>query len=328
MSVGHFGTTPDGTSVQRITLSNGELTAAILTRGALLQDLRLDGHPYPLVLGYPDLPPYVQNPYYFGATIGRFANRLRNGIAMIDGTRHQLDRNTPQGHHIHGGREGTTHANWQIVDHSETATLLATRLPDGHMGFPGTLDVTVGFQLCAGPTLEIEITARTDAPTLCSFAHHSYFNLDGTATIDRHRLIVNATKYLPTDPDGLPTGDVRDVAGTAFDFRLGRTLLSDHPHDHNLCLATQRQPLSEAATLIGETGLQMRMITTEPGLQIYTGDGIAADTPGLLNMSYGPRSGVALEPQLWPDAPNHPAFPSATLFPGEAYRQVTQLSFD
>lgn len=314
---------PDGSPLWQVTLSNGGLRAQILSFGAVLQDLRLAGHGPPLVLGYPTPKPYFDNPNYFGACIGRVANRLRDGRGWIDGGCHQFARNTAQGHLLHGGTQGTAFQNWSLTDVAPDAVVLSVQLPDGHMGFPGTLQACCTYRLRADTTLELTFEATTDRPTLCNFAHHSYFNLNGAATMDGHQLQVAADTYLPTDHDGLPTGHVADVAGTAFDYRSARTL---GRLDHNFCLA-EGQSLRRAACLRGPD-LSMTVATTAPGLQVYTGEGIAPGGPlGLDGRAYAPRAGVALEPQIWPDAPNTPGFPSAELHPGDRFCQISRFSF-
>lgn len=322
-----FGQAADGSEVQRYVIARDGLRACLISQGAVLQDLRLAGHAGPLVLGYPDLEPYLENPAYFGAIVGRYANRIRDGVAMIDGREYQLDRNTPQGHLLHGGAAGTAAKNWMVSDTSATHVSFETSLAAGDMGFPGRLGVQVTYRLLPAQTMEVEITARTDAPTLCSFAHHSYFNLGNAPTITGHRLTVDADAYLPVDEDTLPTGEVAAVADTDMDFRAGVTLDDHSSFDHNLCLAPERRALTPVARLEA-AGVSLSLATTEPGLQVYTADGIApGGDVGLGGVAYGPRAGIALEPQLWPDAVNHPRFPSALLRAGETYRQVSRYSF-
>lgn len=303
------------------------MTATLIERGAALIDLRLDGIAHPLVLGYQDPASYHDNLHQFGATIGRFANRLCEGRAQIAGRMYQMDQNTPQGHLIHGGRIGTTQMDWVLSAQTHNSAMFEITLPDGHMGFPGNLHIKALFALTRGPALEITLSAETDAPTLCSLAHHSYFNLDGRSTIDCHQLCVLADHYLPTDAETLPTGEIANVSGTAFDLREDSPL-DGRIFDHNFCLAPKRRALSKAAVLTGADGLRMELATTEPGLQVYTGDGIGPQGPtGLLGQPYAARAGVALEPQLWPNAPHHPDFPTAILMPGETYEQRSRFAF-
>jgi len=319
----------DKARIQQIKLDREGLSISLLSLGATLQELRLEPRAHSLVLGYRNIAQYRTNPNYFGATVGRFANRLRHGRAADFNAAFRADINTPFGHHLHGGRDGTSQRNWQISDRSEHHVDFTTTLPDGHMGFPGNLTVTTQYSLMQDHVLQIQITAQSDAPTLCSFAHHSYFNLTGQPDISGHTLCVDTGHYLPVDEGGIPLGDIADVLDTKFDFRTPRAVTLLHPIDHNLCLSHQRRPLQKAATLAAPTqNISMDICTTEPGLQIYTGHGISADgATGNNGEVYVPFAGIALEPQLWPDAPNHAGFPSALLLPDETYQQVSQFRF-
>lgn len=318
----------EGAPVHRIALRRDGISAAILSYGAILQDLRIEGHMRSLVLGYPELAPYLSDQNYFGATVGRVANRIGDGVVVVDGVQYQLDQNLPDGHHLHGGSAGSWRRCWRVLDHSQTHVTLQDVLPEGHMGYPGNLTVRVRFALLPKRTLSIEITAQSDAVTLCNFAHHSYFNLGQERTITGHSLRVAADRYLVIDGSGIPTGEVRDVTDSAFDFRSGRRLLEGERYDHNLCLAPQRRALQNVASLSCPDGkTRMEIATTEAGLQIYTGHGIKAPQSGAGQTGHGPFSGIALEPQGWPDAPNQPDFPSVILPKGETYCQMTTFQF-
>src|SRR5690606_3976984 len=194
-----FGQTADGEAVHRHVISGGGLTAAILTWGAVIQDLRLADHGAPLVLGFDTLDGYLRRPSYFGAIVGRCANRIAAGRFTIDGERFQADLNDAGLHSLHGGREGFAQRVWRHVDSGEDFVSLALHDPDGMMGFPGALDVTCTYRVRLPGTLSIELEAVCDAPTLCNLAHHSYFNLDngGAGDILDHRLMINASAYLP-----------------------------------------------------------------------------------------------------------------------------------
>lgn len=320
----------DGTSIRQVRLRRDGLSVCLLSLGAILQDLRVEPHAHSMVLGYCDVTQYRTNPYYFGATVGRFANRLHHGRAADFGVAFQADINTPFGHHLHGGHDGTSLRNWRVSEISEHHVDFTTTLPDGHMGFPGALKVTTQYRLLQGRVLQIQITAQTDAPTLCSFAHHSYFNLTGQPDISGHSLCVDADQYLPVDKSGIPSGAIADVFATDFDFRSARAVSPAQPVDHNLCLSPQRRPLQKVARLsVPRQNISMDIATTEAGLQVYTGHGIAAGgATGTNGEAYLPCAGIALEPQLWPDAPNHAGFPSALLSPGETYQQVSQFRFN
>ena len=323
-----FGTLPDGQPVERIGIEGGGLRAAVLTYGAILQDLRLDGHAPPLVLGFERIEHYLDHSVFFGAVVGRYANRIANGRYSIDGRDYQADRND-RGHTLHGGRAGIDRQNWTLAAHSADFVTLALADPADTSGFPGNLSITCTYRLQDGE-LRVEFAARTDAPTLCNLAHHSWFNLDdgGSGDIGDHVLAIDAERYLPVDGTGIPTGEVRSVEDTPFDSRHPRQIGRAALYDHNFCLAGSRRALTRAARLEGaRSGIAMEVWTTEPGLQFFSGDIAPRSVPGLGGRRYGRRAGLCLEPQIWPDAPNHPHFPQALLRPGETYRQVSSFRF-
>lgn len=322
-----FGEMPDGTPVERVTIRGGGLTANVLTYGAVIQDLRLDGHEMPLVLGFDSFAPYLTHSPYFGATAGRYANRIRDGHLELDGQTYQLDRNFMGKHLLHGGVGGMGKRVWRFDDVREDRVKLSITLPDGDMGFPGKLDAWITFALLPDGFLDIQMEAETDAPTLCNLAHHSYFTLGGE-TISDHLLKIDADSYLPVDDELIPTGEVRPVAGSGFDFREFAPIRQAHPVDHNYCLAAARGPIRPVAWLRNpDNGMNMELRTTEPGLQVYDGAKINVDLPGLAGRPMRAHAGLALEPQIWPDAIHHDAFPQAVLRPGERYRQHTQYVF-
>ncbi len=322
-----FGQLPDGSAVERVGLQGFGLSANVMSWGAVLQDLRLEGVPHPLVLGFHEFASYPQLSPHFGAICGRVANRIAQGTAEIAGKHHTFDRNFAGQHTLHGGSDGCGTVLWSIAGHDAHSVNLTLRLPDGHMGFPGTLDIEVRYQLVEGPGLRIDLAATADAPTLCNLAHHSYFNLDGRSDIDDHTLWAGADRVLEVDEDLIPTGSALPVEGTEFDFRQGRKL-AGLSCDHNLCLSEQRGPLRRVARLTGGK-LAMVIETTEPGLQVYDGRGIdTRGAPGLGGLPYGARAGIALEPQAWPDAPNQPWRAQVDLHPGETYKQVSVFRFE
>lgn len=315
-----FGVNSEGKAIYRFELSGGGLTAHVLTWGGVLQDLYLDGVPYSLVLGFADLNRYLNSQAYIGGNVGRFANRIAQGRAKIAGQIYQFDRNFLGKHLLHGGSRGTDRQVWTVIAHTQSSLSLELSLADGQMGFPGELTVILHYRLLATATLEVEFTATTTAPTLCNFAHHSYFNLDGAGSIQNHQLQIHADYYLPVDAEAIPTGEIATVDKTAFDFRKLQPIhWQQSQYDHNFCTASVRQMLKPVAYLQGQTGVSMRLATTEPGLQLYDGQ--------YLDGGYAAHAGLALEPQAWPDAPNHAHFPSAELEPGQVYRQLTQYSF-
>ena len=325
----HFGNLPNGAPVHRITIQGGGLTAHLLTYGAVLQDLRLEGHGSPLVLGFEKFAPYVTDSPYFGAIVGRCANRVRDGHLELDGKAYQLDRNFLGKHMLHGGALNMGKRLWQVQSAETDRAALAISLADGEMGFPGNLEVRVEFSLLPGGIFDIVMTATTDATTLCNLAHHSYFNLDGGATISEHILRVAAKKYLPVNTELIPTGAQSDVTDTCFDFRDFRRVGQAHSVDHNFCLTKGRSadPHPVAWLRSELSGVEMQCRTTEAGLQVYDGAKIDIDKPGLGNQTMKALSGLALEPQIWPDANHHDDFGQAVLRPGETYRQHTQFIF-
>ena len=330
-----FGTTQAGEAVRRFTIRGGGLTANIIGLGAIVQDLRLNGHDAPLVLGYDRLEPYETDRAFFGAVVGRFANRIGGGRFTIAGQRYQTERNFLGKHTLHGGSEGFFHRPWTVSLHGRDFVTLTLHDPDGAMGFPGALDVTCTYRLKIPGTLSMELTATCEEPTLCNLAQHSYFNLDdgGAGDILDHRLMLNAGAYTPVDDEMIPTGAVKPVDGTPFDFRQARALRMEMEgeqlrYDLNYCLASSRGPLHQAAWVQGaSSGVEMEVWTTEPGLQLYSGQFVAPTSAGLDGRRYKAFSGLCLEAQTWPDAPNRPYFPQATLWPGQIYHQVTEYRF-
>jgi aldose 1-epimerase len=330
-----FGRTPAGEAVERYGISAGGLSACVMTWGAAIQDLRLDGHRPPLVLGFESFDDYPRRSPYFGAIVGRCANRIRGGRFVIDGRRYVGDLNFMGKHLLHGGTGGTGQRIWRVAEHGADFIRLTLTDPAGWMGFPGNLDISCTYKLSHGGTLRVELSATTDAPTLCNLAQHSYFNLDdgGSGDVLDHRLMINAAAYLPVDDELIPTGLVRPVDGTVFDFMLSRPVRIDEggaqiAYDHNFCLSAARGGLRQAAWAQGAlSGVEMEVWTTEPGIQFYCGHKLSGDLPGLGGRRYGARAGLCLEPQVWPDSPNRPYFPQAVLRPGETYRQLSEYRF-
>lgn len=318
-----FGTAPDGAPVQRVVLERAGTRAAVMTWGASLQDFRRAGLAHPLVLGSPDFAAYPGPMRYFGATVGRVANRIAGGRAPLGGRMLTLDRNDGDRNTLHGGYTGCSDVNWVLDGHDDHACRLTRVMPDGEGGFPGTLALTVTYALDAAGALVIGMEGRTDAPTFCNLAHHGYWTLDGAADLSGHRLAVGAAEYLPVDAASIPQGAPHPVADTRFDFRRARPvrLPGDAPLDHNFCLEG-----TAPACILSTDSATLTVTTTAPGLQVYDGAGL--DTGGAAThhgTPYGPHAGLALEPQGWPDAPNRPDFPGVALMPGDTYRQTTRF---
>jgi aldose 1-epimerase len=330
-----FGTTEAGEDIRRFSIRGGGLTANIIGLGAIIQDLRLAGHDAPLVLGFDRLAPYETDTHFFGTVVGRYANRIRDGRFTLAGERHQLDRNFLGRHLLHGGSNGYFHRPWTVSLHGRDFVTLTLHDPAGSMGFPGALEVTCTYRLKIPGTLSVELTATCEEPTVCNLTQHSYFNLDdgGAGDILGHRMMLNAGAYLPVDADMIPTGVVQPVDDTPFDFRHARQIASDGSgaepdYDVNFCLSAARGPLRQAAWVQGaSSGVEMELWTTEPGLQLYVGQHVSPPGPGIDGIGYRPFSGFCLEPQIWPDAPNRPYFPQATLWPGAVYHHVTEYRF-
>jgi aldose 1-epimerase len=322
-----FGQRPDGRTVHQITLRGGGLTAQVLTYGAILRDLRLGGHNSPLVLGFETFAPYIDHPGYFGATVGPCANRIGKGRFTLNGQPYQLETNNGP-NHLHGGSNGTAHQVWDIADHTDhsVSLTLTSNAKDTH--YPGSLTIRVTISLLPDGVMDLQMQATADAPTLCNLAHHSYFNLNG-GDILSHSLQIDADHYLPVDATLIPTGQRAETTGTAFDFRRAKPLASaceTTAIDHNFCLSHAPEPLRRVASLSTDT-IQMHINTDQPGLQIYDAARMSVPVPGLNGQTYGAYAGLAMEPQLWPDAINHADWAQPVLTPGDTYRQHSQFVF-
>lgn len=342
--VGNF----EGSEVLEATLTapNGA-TAAVMSFGATLRDLRLPGKdgPRAVALGFPGFEAYPEHAPHFGATAGRYANRIAQGRFTLDGTAHQLPLNQANRHSLHGGGKGFGKRNWTLVQAAGDRAVFALVSPDGDAGYPGTLQVFCTYRLgvnASGQTVfGTALTATTDAPTVLNLCHHSYWNLDGSADILDHDLMLRANLITPVDADLIPDGTMAPVAGTPFDFRTPRPIrhmnadASRFWYDHNFILRRDRREpaaggleIAHAGTLASrKSGLAMEVWTTEPAMQVYDGQGMKPPVPGHHGGLYGPCSGIALEPQHVPDSPNLPHFPSTVLRPGEVYRQITEFRF-
>lgn len=348
ISVEPFGTTPDGTAVERYTLSNRGMTVRILTYGGIIQTLEVPdrrGDPVNVVLGFEDLQGYVDhnNPGpYFGALIGRYGNRIAGGQFDLDGQTYQLALNNGP-NSLHGGIESFDKKVWEatpIEGKRSVGLQLDYTSVDGEEGYPGTLDVQVTYTLTKDQRLEIHYTATTDAPTVVNLTNHTYWNLqgEGSGTILDHELTLPASAYTPVDETLIPTGEIADVSGTPMDFRhptaIGERirepfeqLLFGQGYDHNWVLdRPDDDSLALAATLRDpDSGRTLRMYTTEPGIQFYSGNFLDGTLVGTGGHVYRQSDGLALETQHFPDSPNQPQFPSTTLRPGDTYDTTTVL---
>lgn len=338
-----FGTLPDGRPVEAITLASGEgVSATCINYGATLQSLEMsdrNGQRADVVLGYGSITGYLANRDYIGASVGRFANRIDKGRFTLDGKACQATLND-QGHSLHGGVKGFDQALWQIVDVSEKPRPSVTMRhvsPDGDEGYPGTLTASVTYSL-AGRELRIEYEAMTDRPTIASITNHAYWNLAGEGAPGGamgHVLMIPAEHYTPVTEWLIPTGELRSVADTPFDFRqptvVGARLRNDDPqlaigrgYDHNFVFA---RDISHEPRLLAHledpvSGRGLELWSNQPGMQFYSGNSLDGTRIGKSGQRYRQGDGIALEPQLFPDTPNQPAFGSARLAPGQTYRNL------
>ncbi|RCS25187.1 galactose mutarotase [Phyllobacterium salinisoli] len=328
-----YGHLAGGQTVHAIDIGGPELRARILTYGATLADLTLptENGPHSVVLGFDRLEDYLAQTAYVGAIAGRCANRIAGGRFTLDGVDHQLSLNENGRTHLHGGVEGFSAKLWSIADAGPSSVTLTLVSPHDDEGYPGEVRTICRYSI-EGMTLTLELIAETDRPTLVNLAGHAYFNLDGSDTILDHRLTIPAQAYTPVDNNLIPTGEIAPVAGTIFDFSTPRAIHSGNAHtgyDHNFVLAMEPAATPRpAARLEGpQSGIEMEIWTTEPGLQFYDGNFLPVPQP-LRGGRQGKRfGGLCLEPQRFPDAIHHPHFPGSVLRPGEIYRQVTQYGF-
>ena len=331
MAVEKFGEMPDGTQVDCATISGGGLTAKILTLGSIIQDLRIEGHDKPLVLGCDDVASYLTYKAHLGATAGRVGNRIRDGHLELDGQTYQLDINFLDKHCLHGGHDGMGVRVWTFDKIEDNAVHMSIKLEDGHMGFPGNMIIRLTYSLLESGVLDIVMSAATDKTSVCNLAHHSYFNLDGSPNILEHELWLDADRFTETDDDLIPTGRVLSVEGLSIDFRKKKVIgsaVNIKPIDNNFCIEKGAGTLRKVATLSSpKSGISMDVATTEPGIQAYDSINLKPGTIGLGGIEMGPWAGFCLEAQAWPDAVHQPDFPSITLRPGETYNQHTQYIF-
>jgi aldose 1-epimerase len=338
-----FGKTPNGTEVDLYTLSNGRVTAKVITYGAILTELDAPdkkGETADVVLGFDDLKSYVAGHPYFGATVGRVANRIAKGKFTLDGKEYKVATNNGP-NHLHGGLKGFDKVVWkaEAVQAKDGAGVrFRYHSPDGEEGYPGNLDVSVTYTLTDDNALRIDYEAKTDKATPINLTNHTYFNLAGAGKGDilGHELMLAADKYTPADETLIPTGKIEPVKGTPFDFTTAKPIGKDlkevkgNPvgYDVNFVLRSgdDKKPALGARVVEPKSGRVLEMWTTEPGVQFYTGnflDGKQEGKGGVYKQYYG----FCLEAQHFPDSINQPAFPSVLLKPGQTYRQTTIYKF-
>ena len=329
-----FGKTPDGETVDLFVLGGPEgVEVSILTYGAALQALLApdrDGHRENVALGFATLGGYVENTaHFFGATVGRYANRIAGARFALDGIVHEVDRNDGQ-NCLHGGARGFHTRVWDVVEAADGMLRLAYSSPDGEMGFPGDLDVLVEYRL-EGNELRIDYEAATSAPTVVNLTNHTCWNLagEGSGSADGHVLTLNASAFTPVDAHLIPTGEIRPVDGMPLDFRVPMPIgARGDGFDHNVVIDRRDDSLVLAARVLEPaSGRTLEVLTTEPGLQLYTGVALDGSLVGTSGRPYGRGDCIALETQHFPDSPNRPAFPSTVLRPGATFRSSTVYRF-
>lgn len=327
-----FGKAPDGEENHLLTISNGTLSANIIRWGASVQDLRLAGHDFPLVLGFDKFEHYLKYSRYFGATVGRCANRIKGGSFKIDGVGfHTTVNEEARGNTLHGAN-ALSHRCWDLVGFDESSVRLKITDKDGNNGFPGNCNIEATFSISAENALRIEYVATSDLATPINIAHHSYFNLNGGGDVLGHKVQILADHYLPVDEMLIPTGEIKDVSGTPFDFReptkIGEAGGKDFLHDHNFCLTGVEKNFRDIALIVGDqSGVSMQVKSTEIGLQFFTAKGLEVPVDGLEGRRYRSYAGMCLEAQKWPDGINKDAFPKVIVRPGERYFQQTEYLF-
>lgn len=342
-----FGRATDGTQAEIFTLTNNNgLEARITNYGGIVVSLKVpdrNGRLDDVVLGYETLDDYVKNNPYFGCIVGRYGNRIGGAKFALNGKEYQLAANNGL-NHLHGGKRGFDKVIWQATP-EETSAGPALALhyisADGEEGYPGRLDCTVTYTLTHENELRIDYRATTDQDTVVNLTHHAYFNLAGAGSRDvlDHLVTIHADHFTPVDEGMIPTGELRPVKGTPFDFRqpakIGARIEQDEQqieygggYDHNWVLRSQDGSLAYAAKVMEETtGRVMEVYTTEPGVQFYTGNFLDGTIIGKGGKVYQRRYGLCLETQHYPDSPNKPDFPSVVLQAGEQYETRTVYKF-
>ena len=337
-----FGKLADGTAVEAVTLTNRHgMSARVLAWGAILQKLVVPGKrgPADVVLGYDSMDGYLKAPNYFGATVGRYANRIAKGHFTLDGKDYKLAINDGP-NALHGGRKGFDKQLWTIGKVSsgrDSASVTFTRIsPDGEEGYPGTMQLSATFTLTETNELHVDYRATTDKPTIANITNHSYFNLAGPASgrsATELVLTMPAASYTPVDTTLIPTGELRSVAGTPFDFRKPRRVadrLRDgrdeqlrigRGYDHNWVVTKRPTPDIHLMARVQDpvSGRVMEVLSNQPGVQFYTGNFLDGTAVGKGGTIYRQGDALCFEPQVFPDTPNHPAFGSARVDPGQTY---------
>jgi aldose 1-epimerase len=334
-----FGTLPDGTAVDLYTLANANgLSAKVATYGAIITEVHVpdrQGKFRDVVLGFDNLEQYLKGHPFFGATVGRCANRIAKGRFNLDGKTYTLATNNGP-NHLHGGLKGFDKKVWQAEPQTGASVKLSYTSPDGEEGYPGTLAVAVTFTLTDANELRLDYAATTDKPTSVNLTNHSYFNLAGEGLALDHEMMIAANYYTPSDSALIPTGEIKAVQGTPMDFTTPRPIgshfsqLHTNPigYDHNYVLNAGGKSLALAARAHElKSGRVMEVHTTQPGVQFYTANFLNGSHTGKRGVVYQQHCAFCLETQHFPDSVNQPKFPSVILRPGQTYRQTTLYKF-
>jgi len=338
-----FGKTRDGAAVRIFTITNKSgATLRLITYGAAVESLKVpdrSGHLDDIVLGFDNIAGYQRNNPFFGAIVGRYANRIKGGTFSLNGVQYHIPAND-RGNTLHGGRRGFDKVVWtgaKIDDQTVDFTYLSK---DNEEGFPGNLTVHVRYSFNDANELKIEYTAATDKDTVVNLTNHSYFNLAGAGNGDvlSHELTIDAPQYTPIDAQAIPVGPMADVIETPFDFRTphkigerittaNQQLQFGNGYDHNFVLS-KKDGLRLAATVYDPTsGRALEIQTTEPAIQFYSGNGLNGSITGKDNKKYAQHAAFCLEPQHFPDSPNHPDYPSTELKAGETFHSASIYKF-
>ncbi|HZZ62843.1 MAG TPA: aldose epimerase family protein [Roseiarcus sp.] len=324
-----------GASVHEVVIASaGGASAKILTWGAVIRDLVVParGGSQSVTLGLDTLEDYIAHSPHFGAIAGRFANRIANGRFALDGIEYVLDRKPGQKHTLHGGPKAFGERIWKLGAYDGSSVSMTLESPDGEAGFPGSLTATCVYRMLEPATLRVELSAVTDKPTVVNLTQHAYFNLDGSTDILDHQVSLFADFYTPADDELIPTGEIRSVSGTPYDFRVERQVrhASGKTYDTNFVAALRPgadgfAPIARVRSPVN--GLTMSFYSSAPGVQLYDAAKLDCPVPGLHGARYGAHAGLCLEPQAFPDSPNRRHFTDCVLRPGAQYRQVSEFRF-
>jgi aldose 1-epimerase len=322
--ISDFGRTDDGRNVRMVTIGNGTLRCTVLDLGCSLRSLEFEGRD--VLLGYDDADSYLHNGGHFGGVIGRYANRIKDGRCPIGDEVFQLSRNR-DGNHMHGGNDAFDKRVWHISKHDDSSVIFGLEDRDGSEGYPGNLHITCEYRI-EGNSLIARYTATSDRDTVCNIINHAYFNLGDSKDVTDHTVRLEADEYTPLGEGSIPTGAIESVEGTGMDLRKGKQLKGMSGYDCNWVVRGYDGSVRPAGSAwCDSTGIRLDVLTNMPGIQFYTGNGIKEGTKGKNGSVYGRWSGLCLETQHFPDAPNHPNFPSAVLHEGETYEHITEYRF-